>query len=159
MYRRLRSTIYTSTWPLPSWLADLNITTKHRATLQQYPQWSQTLYENAIYLLGWIHEKTFFFPSSLQRPRNYPKRTWLDWTRNLQAPQTRLKSIKGCFIYILDSSNSSSFTFWSSQFTSSSRSNWTGNPTVNSNGSWNDKHSCHFSTAKEISAKAAFFFM
>ena len=31
----------------------------------------------------------------------------------------------GCFIYILDSSNSSSFPFWSSQFASSSRSNWT----------------------------------
>ena len=29
------------------------------------------------------------------------------------------------FIYILDSSNSSSFIFWSSKFTSSSRSNWT----------------------------------
>ena len=64
-----------------------------------------------------------------------------------------------CFIYILDSSNSSSFTFWTSQFTSSSRCNWTGISTVNSNGSWNDKHSCHFSTAKEIRVKATFFFM
>ena len=34
--------------------------------------------------------------------------------------------IMGRFIYILDSSNSSSFIFWSNQFASSSRSNWTG---------------------------------
>ena len=32
----------------------------------------------------------------------------------------------GRFIYILDSLNSSSFTFWSSKLASSSRSNWTG---------------------------------
>ena len=32
----------------------------------------------------------------------------------------------GCFIYILDSSNSSSLAFWSSKLASSSRSNWTG---------------------------------
>ena len=32
---------------------------------------------------------------------------------------------RGCFIYILDSSNSSSYTFWSSKLASSSRSNWT----------------------------------
>ena len=63
------------------------------------------------------------------------------------------------FIYILDSSNSSSFTFWSSQFASSSRSNWTAIWTGNSNGSWTDKHSSHFSTAKEIRVKATFFFM
>ena len=43
---------------------------------------------------------------------------------------------KGCFIYILDSSNSSSITFWTSQFGSSSRSNWTVNWTGNSNGKW-----------------------
>ena len=54
------------------------------------------------------------------------------------------------FIYILDSSNSSSFTFWSSTLASSSRSNWTGIWTSNSNDSWTDKHSSHFSTAKEI---------
>ena len=63
------------------------------------------------------------------------------------------------FIYILDSSNSSSFTFWTSQFTSSSRCNWTFISTGHSTGSWNDKHSSHFSTAKEISVKATFFFM
>ena len=63
------------------------------------------------------------------------------------------------FIYILDSSNSSSITFWTSQFGSSSRSNWTGIWTGNSNGSWTDKQSSHFSTAKEMSAKATFFFM
>jgi hypothetical protein len=62
--------------------------------------------------------------------------------------------IMGCFIYILDSSNSSSFTFWYSEFTSSSRSNWTGIWTGNSNGSWTDKQSSHFSTAK---VKATFF--
>ena len=33
---------------------------------------------------------------------------------------------EGCFIYILDCSNSSSITFLTSQFSSSSRSNWTG---------------------------------
>ena len=55
-----------------------------------------------------------------------------------------------CFIYIPDSSNYSSFKFWTGQFTSSS--------TGNSNGTWNDKHSSHFSTAKEIRVKAIFFF-
>ena len=52
--------------------------------------------------------------------------------------------------YILDSSNFSSFTFWSSKLASTSRSNWTGIWTVTWNGSWTDKHSSHFSTAKEI---------
>ena len=66
---------------------------------------------------------------------------------------------RACFIYILDSSNSSSFTFWTSQFTSSSRCNWNGIWTGNSKGSWTDKHSNHFSTQKEISVKATFFFM
>ena len=61
---------------------------------------------------------------------------------------------RGCLIYILDSSNSSSITFWTSQLGFSSRSNWTGN----SNGSWTDKQSSHFSTAKEMSVKATFFF-
>ena len=63
------------------------------------------------------------------------------------------------FIYILDSSNSSSFTFWTSQFTSSSRCNWTFISNGHSTGSWNDKHSSHFSTANEISVNATFFFM
>ena len=70
-----------------------------------------------------------------------------------------LGSLMGSFIYILDSSNSSSFTFWTSQFTSSSRCNWTGISTGNSNGSWTDKHSSHFSKAKEMSVKATSFFM
>jgi hypothetical protein len=35
-------------------------------------------------------------------------------------------NLRGCFIYILDSSNSRSIIFWSSQLASSSRSNWTG---------------------------------
>ena len=60
----------------------------------------------------------------------------------------------GCFIYILDSSNSSSITFWTNQFGSSSRSNWIGIWTGNSNGIWTDKQSSHFSTAKEMSVKA-----
>ena len=55
-------------------------------------------------------------------------------------------------------SNSSWFTFWSCKLDSSSnRSYWTGIWTDNSNGSWTDKHSSHFSTAKEISVKAIFF--
>ena len=74
-------------------------------------------------------------------------------------PMKLLASPRVRIIYILDSSNTSSFTFWTSQFTSSSRCNWTGISTGNSNGSWNDKHSSHFSTAKEISVKATFFFM
>ena len=66
-------------------------------------------------------------------------------------------STMGRFIYVLDSLNSSSFTFLSSKLASSSRSNWTGIWTGNSNGSWTDKHSSHFSTAKEISLKATFW--
>ena len=65
----------------------------------------------------------------------------------------------GRLIYILDSSNSSSFIFWSSKLPSSSRCNWTSIRNGNSNGSWTDKHSSHSSTAKEISVKATFFFM
>ena len=74
--------------------------------------------------------------------------------RNLQMSLTESR-----FIYILDSSNSNSFTFWSSRFTSSSRSNWTGISTGNSNGTWTDIQSSHFSTAKEISVKGTFVFM
>ena len=70
---------------------------------------------------------------------------------------------KKCMIWFQvmghSSSNSSSFTFWSSQFASSSKSNWTGIWTGNSNGSWTDKQSSHFSTAKEMSVKATFFFL
>ena len=61
--------------------------------------------------------------------------------------------------HILDSSNSSSVTFWTIQFLYSSRWNWTSISTGNSNGSWTEKHSPHFSTAKEMSEKASFFFM
>ena len=71
--------------------------------------------------------------------------------------------ILGRFIYILDSSNSSSITFWTTQFSSSSRGNWTGIWTSNSNGSWTveliNKQLSHFSTAKEWSVKATFFFI
>ena len=49
------------------------------------------------------------------------------------------KVLMGCFIYILDSSNSSSITLWTSQFGSSSKSNWSGIWTGNSNASWTDK--------------------
>ena len=72
-----------------------------------------------------------------------------------------LKRPWGRFIYILDSSNSNSFTFWSIKLASSSRSNWTGVWTGNSNGSWADKQSSHFrlSTAKGIRVKATFLFM
>ena len=74
-----------------------------------------------------------------------------------------LKRPWGRFIYIIDSSNSSSFTFWSSQFASSCRRNWTSNWTGiwigNSNDSWTDKQSSHYNTAKEIRVKATFFFM
>ena len=56
--------------------------------------------------------------------------------------------IKVCFIYILDISKSSSFPFWTCQFTSTSRCNWIGISTSNSNGSWNDKYSSHFSKQK-----------
>ena len=65
----------------------------------------------------------------------------------------------GCFIYILDSSDSSSFTCWSSKLASSSRSNWTGIRAGNSYGIWTDKQSFHFITAKEISVKGTLFFM
>ena len=43
-----------------------------------------------------------------------------------------LKWFRVCFIYILDSSNSSSFTFWSIKLAFSSRSNWTNIWTSNS---------------------------
>ena len=71
---------------------------------------------------------------------------------------TILNYRKGCSLYILDSSNSSSITFWTSQFSSSCRSNWTGIWSGNSNGSWTDKQSSHFSTVKEMSVKATFLF-
>ena len=81
-----------------------------------------------------------------------------NWWHIRRCPKIRQSTLT-CFIYILDSSNSSSFTFWTSQFTSSSRCNWTGISTGNSNGSWTDKHSSHFSTAKGISLEATFFFV
>ena len=65
----------------------------------------------------------------------------------------------GCFIYILNRSNFSSFTFWSSKLASSSRSNCTDIWTGNSNGNWTYKHSTHFSTAKDVTVKATFVFM
>ena len=70
-----------------------------------------------------------------------------------------LSILKGRFIYTLDSSNSSSFTFLSSKLAYGSRSNLTGIWTSDSNGSWTDKHSSDFSTAKEMSITATFFFL
>ena len=75
------------------------------------------------------------------------------------AAAVAVHSTERCFIYTLGSSNSSSYTFWSSKSPSSSRSNWNGIWTGNSNRSWTDKQSSHFSTAKEISVNAIFFFM
>ena len=53
---------------------------------------------------------------------------WSLWVRNLTFVQNISKALRmtivGCFIYILNSSNSSSYTFWSSKLPSSSRSNW-----------------------------------
>ena len=51
-----------------------------------------------------------------------------------------LKMTVSCFIYNLDSSNSSSITFWTNKFCSSSRSNWTSIWAGNSNGSWADNN-------------------
>ena len=63
---------------------------------------------------------------------------------------SKFMNFLGCFIYILDSSNSSSIKFLTSKFSSSCRSNWTGIWAGNSNGSRTDKQSSHFSTTKEI---------
>ena len=82
-----------------------------------------------------------------------------DSEQKSMLPKILIFWIKRGFICTFSLSTSLSITLWTSKFTSSSRCNWTGISTVNSNGSWNDKHSCHFSTAKEISAKSAFFFM
>ena len=80
-----------------------------------------------------------------------------DSEQKSMLPKILIFWIKGGFICTFSLSISLSITLWTSKFTSSSRRNWTGTSTVNSNGSWNDKQSWHFSTAKEISAKAAFF--
>ena len=80
------------------------------------------------------------------------------WKNSLgSAVQSKLTD-KGSFH--LHPANSSSLTFWSSQFASSSRSNWTSIWTSNSNGNgtWTYKQSSHLSTAKEMSVKATFFF-
>ena len=74
--------------------------------------------------------------------------------KNSNLRETEPRSLAmSCFTYILDNSNSTSITFWASQFGSSSRSNWIGIWTGNSNDSE------HFSTAKEMNVKATFFFM
>ena len=48
------------------------------------------------------------------------------WKTKKFQPAAGIKWTMGRFIYILDSSNSSSITFWTSKFSSSSRINWTG---------------------------------
>ena len=77
---------------------------------------------------------------------------------NIYRPKSINLTMVG-FIYILDSSNSSSFTLWFSKFSSSSRCHGKGISNGKWNGSWTDKHSSHFSTAKDMSVKATFFFM
>ena len=73
------------------------------------------------------------------------------FARAFQFPKKR--SSQGLTVH------SSSFTFWSSQFASSSRSNWTSTWIGTSNGTWSDKQSSHFRTVKEITVKATFFFI
>ena len=91
------------------------------------------------------------FQSRVLRSNVWILHVGMSWAISIELPWG--------FICTFSLSISLSITLRTSKFTSSSRFNWTGISTVNSNGSWNDKHSCHFSTAKEISAKAAFFFM
>ena len=83
------------------------------------------------------------------------------WVKSIESEffrHGRASKVMGCFIYILDSSNSSSITFWTNQFgSSSSRRNWTSIWTGNSNGSWTDKQSSYFSTVKEMSVNATLF--
>ena len=119
-------------------------------------------YSDFTWILLTCNMYTFFFQVSwyvcqrslLQISLSFFMRFWLQICVTFHV-----RKALGRFIYILDSSNSSSFTFGSSKLASSSRSNWTGIWTGNSNGSWTDKHSSHFSTAKEMSVKATFFFM
>ena len=98
---------------------------------------------------SWLYLNTISYLENIANK----KRGLMFWNTYL------LTSTMGCFIYILDSSNSSSFAFWTSQFTSSSKCNWTGISSGNSNGSWTDKHSSHISKVKEMSVKVPFFFM
>ena len=72
---------------------------------------------------------TLLFESAKSSPR---RRAVRNAALCLNAPRRhrrvvfpKRKGIWGDFMYILDSSNSSSFTFWSSQFASNSRSNCT----------------------------------
>ena len=97
----------------------------------------------------------------LSRNADFESRSWLHELVNhcLNAPCTSRYMDKNVdFIYILDSSNSTSFSFWSSRFAFSFRSNWNGVSNRWSNGSWTNKHSYHFSTAKEIRVNCTFFF-
>jgi hypothetical protein len=123
----------------------------------------------------WLERCTFILLKNhvklLQKQNNkrnvFVKKSWMEHLLDSECRNGAFKVFKaatyiqtmGCFIYILDSSNSISFTFWSSQFASSSRSNWSGIWNGDSNSSWMDKHSYHFSNPKEISVKATFFFM
>ena len=51
------------------------------------------------------------------------------------------------------------FIFWSSKLATSTGSNWIGIWTGSLNGNSTDRHSSHFSTAKEMSVKATFILM
>ena len=101
-----------------------------------------------------LHRDDSFWDQKSAQKR--PRRS-TDWLLMKTSPHANTY-ILGYFIYILDSSNSSSITFRTGQFGSSLRSNWTGIWTGSSNGSWTDKQSSHFSTTKEMSVKAIFHF-
>ena len=92
---------------------------------------------------------------SMKFPISLPINPWEDsWMKHYISQHFLVNFFitLDCFIYILESSNSSSITFWTRQLSSSSRSNWTsfwtgiwtGIWTGNSNGSWTDKKSSYF---------------
>ena len=93
--------------------------------------------------------------------KDYSRMKWIAPTSKLRTKteplvgftalnNTKMRAFKGGFIYILDSSNSSSFPLIglvSSLLALEATGIWTSN----SNGSWTDKQSSHFNTAKEAS--------
>ena len=123
----------------------------------------KVLYRETLLLFQLWSPLGFWFPYakfSMQKHRGGKQESlYASASHPCAMPVSSFALLKGCFIYILDSSNSSSIISWTIKFGSSSRSNQTGIWTGNSNGSWTDKQSSHFSTAKEMSVKATFFFM
>ena len=88
----------------------------------------------SLKVLWWALSNVGFIPFS-----SFPK----DQVFFFEFGQTKWISIRqnmACFIYILDSSNSSSTTFWTDQFGSSSRSKWTIIWTGSWTGSWTDNN-------------------